>query len=106
MFFTTRSSSPARDWQSLSRFRHIGAVDLEIEKELRRRLQLFTPTQRRALFRLLASPDSKRAEAVAAIWASGEAEALSGLLTDLQRDRFSRTLVLGARYELDCESSG
>src|SRR5438105_1391125 len=55
---------------------------IEIEKELRRRLLLFTPSQRRALFKVLASRDSNRAEAIAAIWASGEAEELSGLLTD------------------------
>ena len=56
---------------------------VEIEKELRRRLMLFTPTQRIALLRLIRMPDAERAEAVAAIWASGEAEGLSRLLTDL-----------------------
>jgi hypothetical protein len=76
-----------------------------IEQELQRRLLAFIPTQRRALFNLLASDDADRAEAVAAIWASGEADELSELLKDLQHDRFSRTLVLSALYEMDREPS-
>jgi hypothetical protein len=77
---------------------------VELENELRRRLMLFTPTQRSALLRLLRMPDSERGEAVAAIWASGEADQLSGLLTDLQHDRFSRTLVVRVLYEMDRET--
>jgi hypothetical protein len=46
-------------------------------------------------------PDWDRADVVAKIWASGQAAGLADLLTDLQRDRFARTLVLGALYEMD-----
>jgi hypothetical protein len=76
----------------------------EFETELRRRLVLFTPDQRRALLRLLTADESARAEAVARIWASGSAIGLSELLADLQRDGFARTLVVGALYEMDRES--
>jgi hypothetical protein len=50
---------------------------VEVEKELHRRLLLFSPAQRGALLRLLRLPDRDRADVVARIWASGN-DALYG----------------------------
>ncbi len=74
------------------------------KRELRTRLLLFTVEQRSALLRVLRLPDSARAEMVAQIWASDQASGLAGLLTDLQHDRFARTLVIGVLYEMDRET--
>jgi hypothetical protein len=76
---------------------------MEVENELRHRLLLFTPCQRRALLRLLLLPDSDRADVVAKIWASEQAAGLSELLMDLQDDRFARILVMGVLAEMQRE---